>query len=119
MFENVGEKIKGVAVVVFILEVIAAVVFGLGSIDNGGILLIALGILAAWVSSLFVYGFGVLIESAEENKKISKQILEALTGEKEKSVAEETLAQKRCPHCGVMIDFDYPKCPNCDHDVNI
>lgn len=28
---------------------------------------------------------------------------------------EET-PQKRCPHCGEMHDFDYPKCPYCGYD---
>lgn len=29
---------------------------------------------------------------------------------------EEELAQRRCPKCGKMHDFDYPKCPFCKYD---
>ena len=35
---------------------------------------------------------------------------------KKAPVPEETLPQKRCPRCGENHDFDYPKCPYCDHD---
>ena len=34
-------------------------------------------------------------------------------------LADETaegLPQKQCPNCGMMHDFDYPKCPACKHD---
>ncbi len=29
---------------------------------------------------------------------------------------ENSMPQKRCPKCGKMHDFDYPKCPFCKHD---
>ncbi len=29
---------------------------------------------------------------------------------------EEELPQKKCPKCGKMHDFDYPKCPFCKYD---
>lgn len=28
----------------------------------------------------------------------------------------EDLPQKKCPSCGKSHDFDYPKCPYCDHE---
>lgn len=28
---------------------------------------------------------------------------------------ESGLLQKKCPKCGKMQDFDYPKCPYCDY----
>ncbi len=31
---------------------------------------------------------------------------------------EEELPQKRCPNCGKLHDFDYPKCPFCKYDYN-
>ncbi len=27
----------------------------------------------------------------------------------------ERLSQKKCPECGNEHDFDYPKCPSCNH----
>ena len=31
---------------------------------------------------------------------------------------EDALPQKKCPSCGKMHDFDYPKCPFCKHNYN-
>ena len=31
---------------------------------------------------------------------------------------EEELPQKRCPNCGKLHDFDYPKCPFCKYNYN-
>ena len=28
----------------------------------------------------------------------------------------DDLPQKICPDCGKSHDFDFPKCPHCDHD---
>ncbi len=30
--------------------------------------------------------------------------------------AHDTLRQVRCPTCGKLHDFDYPKCPFCGHE---
>ena len=34
------------------------------------------------------------------------------------SEEEDALPQKKCPNCGTMHDFDYPKCPFCKHNYN-
>jgi ssDNA-binding Zn-finger/Zn-ribbon topoisomerase 1 len=34
----------------------------------------------------------------------------------EEMVDGDALPQKRCPACGVEHDFDYPRCPKCDHE---
>ncbi len=31
----------------------------------------------------------------------------------EEGIQEDTMPQVKCPHCGKMHDFDYPKCPFC------
>ena len=31
---------------------------------------------------------------------------------------QEELPQVKCPECGHMHDFDYPKCPYCKHNYN-
>ena len=33
-----------------------------------------------------------------------------------KAMIDEKLPQKTCPQCGKQHDFDYPKCPYCQHD---
>lgn len=68
MYEDIGKKIKGLAKAVFIIEAIAAVIGGFvmmaedGDMALIGLLSITAGILVAWVSSWFVYGFGELID---------------------------------------------------------
>ena len=65
MFDNIGGKIKGLAKVLFWLETIAAAIVGLGLVDGseGLSLLFALvGVLVAWISAWFLYGFGEIID---------------------------------------------------------
>ena len=33
-----------------------------------------------------------------------------------KNVSSSELPQQKCPTCGTVHDFDYPKCPKCGHD---
>lgn len=79
LFDEIGKKIKSLAKVVFVLEVIASVILGLVLISVGshmrydgegmtifGLVLLLLGWLIAWVSSFFVYGFGELIDKTSE-----------------------------------------------------
>lgn len=68
MYNNVGKKIKIIAIVFAILGVVASIIFGcmFFSLPNGalvGFLILVLGSIASFVLSLFSYGFGQLIES--------------------------------------------------------
>ena len=81
MFENIGKKIKGVAEVVTWLGIGLSFILGFSVMlsDDGafflGLLIIIGGSLAAWLSSLTLYGFGQLIENSdvlvEQGKKQS------------------------------------------------
>lgn len=65
MFNNIGGKIKGLAQVLFWLEVVAAVIVGIVLVeDTEGIsLLFAIaGVIVAWISAWFLYGFGEIID---------------------------------------------------------
>ena len=68
MFENVGQKIKTLAVVLFwgttILSALASLAIAI-STSNGAYLLLAIGgVISAYVISLLVYGFGELVENS-------------------------------------------------------
>ena len=73
-YENIGNKIKGLAKATFIVEAIAAVIAGIVLMTTGGpddevilygwLVLIA-GPIIAWVSSWLLYGFGQLIENSD------------------------------------------------------
>ena len=68
MYDNIGEKIKGLAKAVFIVEAIGAVIAGialLATYDDfilEGLLTLFCGPIFAWVSSWVLYAFGELVE---------------------------------------------------------
>jgi len=72
MFENIGSKLKWLAMAVCALGMLASLVFAVtiwmqkGSGQDTtllGIIVLVLGCLASWVGSFFTYGFGELIEN--------------------------------------------------------
>lgn len=79
MFDNIGEKIKGLAIFATALGIILSIVFGIMSIVNGsnlvGIVIMLGGCLGSWLGAFILYGFGELIckvtEIAENTKKQS------------------------------------------------
>ena len=72
MFGNIGSKIKGVAQVVcwagIVISILVGIVTLLADDDLAlvGLLTAVLGSLGSWVGSLFLYGFGELIDKATE-----------------------------------------------------
>ncbi len=74
MFKNIGGKIKGLATIVTVIGMICSVILFIVLIVIGdgepegfisGLLLGGLGCLSSWLGSFLLYGFGQLIESAE------------------------------------------------------
>lgn len=77
MFHNIGGKIKGLALFVFTLEVIAGVLGGFAALIAGiagdevgagiigGILVAVVAFLFAWISNFLLYGFGQLVENSD------------------------------------------------------
>ena len=43
--------------------------------------------------------------------------IELFSAEEEEE--EEKIPEIKCPRCGKMHDFDYPKCPFCKYDYNV
>ena len=71
MYKQIGEKIKGIAEGIFIVGVIASVavayVFWTGTKKILiGLLIVLVGIIASWLSTILLYGFGQLISTNEE-----------------------------------------------------
>ena len=72
MFNEIGKKIKVLAKLFFILEVITLVVVSiLLMISNRnfvfpGIMIMLIGSLVAWITACFAYGFGELIDKTSE-----------------------------------------------------
>ena len=83
MFENIGRKIKSLAVIDFVLGSILCIIAGFALIiqsdrynptATAGWIILVSGTLGSWISSLFVYGFGELIEKTCENNEILQRI---------------------------------------------
>ncbi len=95
MYNNVGSKLKGLAKFIAWLGIIGSCIsgitimtagsritfngaYGSSSLAGGGviagIIIMVIGSLASWLSSLALYGFGELIENtAEMNEKLSSK----------------------------------------------
>ena len=126
LYRNVGEKIRGLAKGIFIIEALFAVIGALILIaeDNAllGFIVLIAGPLVAWLSSLFLYAFGELVEKTSSNEKNTREILKNLQRnvsaykmnnqktEISHSVPDcETASHAmpthtwRCAHCGKMV----------------
>lgn len=84
MFDNIGKKIKGLAKAVFWIGVVFSVALGIGLVailhsgynhSGGGFLwaliIIGVGGFFAWLGSVFVFGFGELIDT---NQQIAQRL---------------------------------------------
>ena len=143
MYENIGRKIKGLAIIVFAIMAILSVVAGVFMLfrDNGGfligILIAGIGILLSWIGTFFLYGFGQLIENTDilvyQAKNTSKNIEKISTNNDQKDVSEEKVAEsiksskqsapntsatvKRCPYCGERVTSKV--CAVCERENNL
>lgn len=85
MFNNIGEKIKKLAIVATVLgmiaSLIAAIIIWAGNMGVlYGIFVLVVGVVFSWISSFVLYGFGeVIIKLNEIEKDIQK--LKATNGE--------------------------------------
>lgn len=81
MFDNIGGKIKAVAVCTGVLGMIASVILGIVLFFSSflsGLIVIVVGCCASWVGMFTLYGFGELIDETRRNREISQQLLTAL-----------------------------------------
>lgn len=98
MFKNPGRKLKGIAKVVFALLLIVYVILAVaimlgvmpvgdsGTLDGAaaivtGIVLILVGLLIAWLSSIAIYAAGAAVDDLQTIKKIQLELYNKKTGE--------------------------------------
>ena len=139
MYDNIGEKIKGLAKAGFIVEAIAAVITGIALMVSAdyliivGVLVLLLGPIVAWVSSWLLYGFGELIDNvctiaantrtsknASTNFNTANNVINKMEGAKPffKSVpANQTSTRRCCPYCGETITSKI--CAMCGKENNL
>ena len=143
LFENAGTKIRNLAVGLFAIEAIAAILGGIVMIMGDsdlfffGILTIVVGIGVAYLSALLLSAFGELVESSTENMKINSKILDIMT-EKDRPASAKTAPVTRptpidptqytgtsrpaapavpntwvCQHCGTTNKTNTSMCKGC------
>ena len=137
MYDNIGEKIKGLAKVMFIVEAIAAVIGGIVLLGYEflaiGWLTLFLGPVVAWISSWLLYGFGELIDNVctiAANTKTSKNAssnfntannainkMEVAKPFFKSITANQTSTRRQCPHCGETITSKI--CAMCGKENNL
>ena len=152
MYEKVGEKIKIIAKVICVIGVVVSVIYGIymwtlsSELFFAGLLIAVIGSLASWVSSLFTYGFGVIISNTEAIKQntedASKKVLNITNNGFEKEISVNTTAKVsenesvvevdervslKCPSCKTALSYskDYilknseTTCPMCGEKINL
>ena len=131
MFDNIGDKIKGLAQMVFVVEAIAAVITGIALMASDedlilyGLLVLIAGPIIAWVSSWLLYGFGQLIENSdiiaeeynrknEKHEKVVQKNNEKKQAQRKKQIKanmenpnfdEDEYIDIACPNCKAELSF--------------
>lgn len=134
MFNRIGQTIMSIAVVAFIVGVIASIVGAVGlwmansryasTILPGFGVLIG-GCIASWLSSLFLYGFGELIEQTTCNRELTEELLSVMRrsaspDESGRSFTDAADSRSRAASIGTYSipgtnrgSSDYWTCRNC------
>ena len=130
-YDNIGEKIKGLAKFFFISGTILSILLGLFMLQNNtirAILIIVLGTIGSWLSSLTLYGFGEIIvklTQIENNTRphsdanetpaslVAASGTDSLKGLSREEIKEKKLKGeiKNCPYCGWEVTSS--KCDTC------
>ena len=116
--KNIGYKIKKLAKISFIIESVCAILVGLFVIidkilprarrDDDAIFEIFIcifyilcAIAGSYLLSMFLYGFGCLVESSEQNRNINSKIYDKLSKMAESSEKKEAKKEKTEPKAEV------------------
>lgn len=126
MFKNIGKKIMILAKVICFLGIGVSVLWGIIYLLSErlylehiviALIIIASGALVSWLSSIFIYGFGELIDKTAE---ISNKLPESKTAEEPAPAAPKYNpdTEYKCPECGGKFKFGQEKCPGCGKKIN-
>ena len=148
MFENIGRKIKSFARIMFVIEVIGSLIgagiagAGFKNVDGAAgvlvfILLAAVYIGLSYLSVIFTYGFGDLVDNAErireniESARWSDRVEVNAESERKRgapvmfnlggkpifkdheTVRKNTESGWKCMRCGAQNENSSSKCANC------
>ena len=109
-FDNIGGKIKKVAIICFIIGCSVSGIAALATLFGEGefwavLLILTLGPIASWLSCFLLYGFGELVESSSDNRKLLASIAHNMSQNKQYLAAianKTTVTQKATPKPAVV-----------------
>lgn len=120
MFKNIGKKIQGYSMLVFVIEVFFSILAGVLAgatvqsvlwgdeaevIGPGvGFLVIAVGIFLAWLGQMRLYAYGKIAESCEAMMKAMERM---------EAMQRSQIPMRKCANCGAELDDDAVFCPEC------
>lgn len=122
MFDNIGGKIKGLAMVATCIGILSSFLTGLIMMLGGnviGLFVMLLGSFASWLGSLTLYGFGQLIENTDKLIKLNRLMAEAIikTPNAPAPSAQVPVADPNtpwvCHNCGSPMGANDQFCVNC------
>ena len=82
---NIGVSIKAISVALFVLALLASVIFGVVLLSNGsgstglGLLIVFGGPVLAWLGCAFIYAFGELLDRTIELTEATVDVLDTTT----------------------------------------
>lgn len=133
MFENIGGKIKTLAVVTTIIGMILSIVVAI-TLGEMGILIGILGCLFSWIGSFVLYGFGEIIVSVQVIAANTKKEDDAVSSQEKKqkpqidsannylakyNTSPQTTSKKTtCPYCLETVDETDVACKSCGNKLN-
>lgn len=130
MFDNIGVKIKRLVFIIFIIEAVISILYGLIYIivfKNMFYLLICIiGPFVAWISAFLLYGFGELVDNSskiksdtEDQKKNQEIIIKELKKLNGSNPNEDTDSKNwNCENCGTLNDKHASFCYICGNKKN-
>ena len=106
LFKNIGEKLQGLAVLLFILEVFSAIIGGISLIaaDDGNVIgpiLLFCGPIVAWISSAILFSFGQLVEDVHAIRDKEGTTAEVRIKREEEDKAVEERAKREAEQLSV------------------
>ena len=128
MFQKIDEKVKNLAVVIFLLECIGAIIGGIvvwkTADDYGFLLFLAIaggGFITAWINALIVYAIGEAAEGTKYVRPLCEQEPKQESKETNSKTAPAAVTHKPdacsmtlvCPKCGTKNDVARVFCSKC------
>ena len=127
-YDNIGEKIKGLAKAFFFIGAIAAVFAGIFLMSDSedtvlwGLLMIIAGPIISWVSSWLLYGFGQLIENSDMQVTLLRKMERQLSTLREESAPDAKPAAATVTQAAFVPKAPREnrwKCNECGYDYNV